>query len=145
MNHAKQMLAAGEMVVLSVEVAKKPIEVWQRKFFHGPVLTQISEQVSVNNQKWVPKAWKEYYRQMFLPDTWVMMQLPGQKKATPRRVRHSTEELGPKGYSEYTERVIAHASTEFGVEFHFDPDERESARYVAPARKPKRLTEEPHV
>ena len=34
-----------------------------------------------------------------------------------RRQRVSTEDLGIKGYSEYIERVTAHAATELGVEF----------------------------
>lgn len=137
MNHAAAMLDNGESVLLSVGPALEPVGVQQRRFLHGPVLTQISEQVRVFGERFVTAIWKEFYRKLFLPDAWEVRKLPGQKRATPVRVRQSTEDLGIKRYSELIDKVIAHAATEFGVEFRFESDERESVKYRPPARKAK--------
>jgi len=134
MSHAKALRMNGERVAISVGPVIDDISAKQRRFFHGPVLTQISEQVRVLGERFVVAVWKEYYRKLFLPDTWEMRKMPGAKRATPHRVRRSTEDLGVKGYSEYIDRVTAHAATEFGVEFDFDPSERHGVRYVAPRR-----------
>lgn len=131
----KTLFANGSTSLLvTVGQALEPIGVAQRGFYHKAVLGQISEQVRVNGERFVLAIWKEFYRKLFLPDTWEMRKLPGQKRATPVRVRHSTEELGVKGYSELIDKVIAHAATEWGVEFYFLADERDAVRYQ-PARK----------
>ena len=50
-------------------------------------------------------------------------------------MRQSTEDLGVKAYSEYIDKVIAHAATEFGVEFDLDEQERDGVRYRPATRK----------
>jgi hypothetical protein len=135
--HGKALLLNGENVLVTVGQALEPIGVKQRGFYHKAVLGQISEQVRVNGERFVIAIWKEFYRKLFLPDTWEMRKLPGQKKATPVRVRHSTEELGTKGYSELIDKVIAHAATEWGVEFRFLADEREAVRHRPAKAKPQ--------
>lgn len=135
MNHAAAMLDNGERVLVTVGPATEPITVKQRKFLHGPVLGQISEQVRVNGERFVIEIWKEYFRKLYLPDRFESRKLPGQKRATPQRVRQSTEDLGVKFYSEFIDQVIAHAVTEFGVVFRFETGEREAVQYRPPARK----------
>ena len=105
------------------------------------MLTQITEQAQPNGERFAFPIFKEFYRAMFLGHTWEMARMPGQKRATPRKQRVSTEGLSVKQYSEYIDKVIAHAVTEFGVTFDFDSDERESVRYVKPARKRAAETE----
>ncbi len=51
--------------------------------------------------------------------------------------RKSTEALSIKGYSDFLDRCIAHATTEWNVQFRFLAEERDAVRYVAPARKPR--------
>lgn len=106
----------------------------QRGFLHAAVFPQIAAQVVVNGDRFAPEIWKEHYRRLFLPDKWVTRRLPGAKRATPLRVRVSTEDLGAKGYSEHIDKVIAHAVTEFGVAFEFNNEEREAVRYRRPSR-----------
>jgi len=128
MNHAAAMLDSGENVLLSVGPALEPIGVKQRKFLHGAVLKQISEQVSLGGKRYTIDLWKEHYRRRFLGDggfRWVSMQLPGAKKATPRRIAISTEELGVRAYSKFTNEVIDDAISELNVEFVFTSEERE--------------------
>ena len=109
----------------------------QRRFLHGPVLGQISEQAMVGGFRYVPAVWKEHLRKQFLPDKWESYRMPGAKRATPHRVRVSTEDLSVKQYSEYIEKVLAYAASELGVVFDLDPVEREEVRYVKPKRAAK--------
>ena len=106
----------------------------QRRFLHGVVLMQIADQARPNGDTFAMPVWKEFYRAMFLGHTWEMLKLPGQKRATPRKARVSTESLSVKQYSEYLDKVLAHAATELGVAFDLDPIEREEVRYVRPKR-----------
>lgn len=147
-EHAKQRIAGapdkvdrdtGEMVPRTWRLVfgedADDLTVKQRGFLHAAVFPQIAEQVRVNGERFTAEVWKEYFRRLFLPDRFVMRKLPGQKKATPQRVRISTEDLTVKQYSEHIDRVIAHAVAEFGVTFHFLAEEREAVRYRAPARR----------
>jgi hypothetical protein len=113
---------------LLVQIVEEDKTVRQRGFYHAAVLKQISEQARVNGVGYTAEVWKEFFRKRFLPDTWVSMRLPGAKRATPVRQRSSTEDLGIRGYSELIDQVIAAATTELGVEFVFDADERETVR-----------------
>lgn len=109
----------------------------QRRFFHGVVLVQIAEQVRMpDGTRYVGEVWKSYFRKLFVPDKWESYRMPGAKRATPHRVRVSTEDLSVRQYSQLIDNVIDHAITEFGVTFDFVVSERESVRY---RRKPARL------
>lgn len=124
----------------------------QRGFLHAACFPQIAEQVRVKGERYVAKTWKEFYRALFLPDLWEMRkalvfdQATGEwrpaKRATPHRVRQSTEGLNIRLYSEHIDKVIAHATTEFGVVFNFDQQEREAVRWKAKKRKPAAQREE---
>lgn len=123
----------------------------QRGFLHAAVFPQIAEQVRVQGERYVAKVWKEWYRALFLPDVYemrkalVLDRATGQwrpaKRATPHRVRVSTEDLNIRQYSEHIDKVIAHATTEFGVVFQFDADEREAVRY-RPKRRQRKAADE---
>ena len=123
--------------VMSFAEHVEDISAAQRGFLHAVVFPQISEQVRVDGVRYVSAIWKEYYRKMFLGYVWKSVRMPGDKRATPRRIRVSTEDLGPKRYSEHIDKVIAHATTELGVVFVFNDRERESVRYVRPTRRAK--------
>lgn len=142
---AKRLIDDGKRVQIQVGEDADPVSIKQRRFFHGPVLTQISEQVRVSGERYTPDVWKEYFRKLFLPDRFEMRRVPvydkaqcmlvQPKRATPYRVRSSTEELGVKKYSEHIEKVIAHAATEWAVAFKLDPREHAATRYVRPSTK----------
>lgn len=119
----------------------------QRGFLHAAVLPQIAEQVTMpDGTRYTAEVWKEFWRRRFLPDVFELRREPRwdhklgrmvlPKRATPHRVRVSTESLGIKGYSDFLDQVIAAATTELGVVFKFRPSEREAVRYRRPARKP---------
>ena len=138
--HAKTLVAEADepkRYRIVVGEDRDDVSVKQRRFLHGPVLGQIVEQAKADGQRFVMAVWKEYYRAKFLGFRWEHYKLPGQKKATPRKVRVSTEDLSIKQYSEYIDKVLADAATEFGVVFDLDPAEREAVRYVRPVRAKK--------
>lgn len=120
---AKLLLQDGRRVRITVREDDEPLTHRQRKFYHGVVLGQIAEQVRVGRRRYAMRAWKELYRDMFM-------------------FEQSTEDLGVKEYSDLIDCVIAHATTELGVVFHFDPREREAVRWKAPRRAPQRQPEE---
>lgn len=127
-------------LVIGVDHEDKSIK--QRKFLHGVVFKQISEQAISGGKRYVIAMWKEFYRREFLGFRWERYALPGHKKATPHRVRISTEDLIVKAYSLHIDRVIAHAVTELNVVFEFDPVERDGVRYVKKVRRKAVATRE---
>lgn len=139
MNHAASMIDNGESVLLSVGPALLPIGVQQRRFLHGPVLTQISEQVRVNGERFTTDIWKRHLKNVILErePKYEMVKLPGAKRATPRRVYRSTETLGVRAYSKFIDECIDYATLEWSVQFVFINEEREGVRYTPPARKAK--------
>lgn len=120
---AKLLVLDGRRVRIRIEEAEDDITVQQRRFYHGPVLKQVSEQARDDGKRYVQAVWKEYYREKFLGNRWELV------KGKPVEIRVSTEELGVKAYSEFIDKVVADAATEWGVEFHFDVDQREAVRY----------------
>lgn len=130
-RHAECLMRNGDQVEIKVAPAEDQISARQRAFFHGPVLSQISEQARDKGQRYVAAVWKRYYKELILErkPRYESVRLPGQKKKTPRRKRWSTEELGPARFSAFIDEVIAHAVTEWGVEFVFEDRERDLVRY----------------
>jgi hypothetical protein len=133
MNHAKCMFLNGERVELRVGPALDPIRAKQRKFLKDIVFGQIAEQVCVGEkrERFTKEIWAEFFRRRLLGDRFEMRKLPGAKKATPHKVRNSTEELGVRKYAAYTDQVIDIAVAEHGVEFVFETGEREAVRHVS--------------
>lgn len=142
---AWELVANGSTCVISVTEGEEEKSIKQRGFLHAAVLPQISEQVVVEGVRYTVDVWKEHLKDLFLPDTWEMRRslirdkqtgkLRNAKKATPHRVRKHTEDLGIKRYSQFIDACIAHAASEWGVQFRFRAEDREAARYVAPVRK----------
>lgn len=150
-TYAKLLIQDGKRAMISVGEDSDPISIKQRRFLHGPVLTQISEQVRVGGERYVMQVWKEFFRKLFLPDRYEMRRVPvydkkqcrlvHPKRATPYRVRSSTEDLSVKQYSAYIDKVIQHATVEFSVVFDFDQQEREAVRWVKPVRAKKQIVD----
>lgn len=136
---AKRLLLDGKRVRISFGEDNDPISIKQRCFLHGPVLTQISEQARVVGERYTPGIWKAYFKRLILErkPKYEMVKMPGAKRATPRRVWHSTEKLSIKQYSQFIDEVIAHAVSEWSIQFHFLAGEREAVKYVRPVAKCK--------
>jgi hypothetical protein len=146
---ARLLLSLERKVRVTVEEAEDDLTIRQRGFLHAAVLPQIAEQVVMpDGTRYTPKVWKEHLKELFIPDRWDMVRLPfvrdrktGAWKASTRKVpvkrRKSTESLSIKGYSDFLDRCIAHATSEWGVNFRFLAEERDAVRYHTPARKRK--------
>jgi hypothetical protein len=128
--------------------AHDDITIKQRGFLHAAVFPQIAEKyVFPDGTRYSAKAWKEFWRARFLGDRWEMRRaikwdakagcMVQAKRATPHRIRVSTEDLSIRQYSAYIDRVIDTATVELGITFEFDQQEREAVRYKRPARKAK--------
>ena len=125
----------------------EPITLKQLRFFHGPLLQQISEQVAVEGVRFTKAVWKRHLKDLFLPDEFEMVRglvldaktgrMRLAKRATPRKREKSLADLTVKQCSEFIDKVLAHGATEWGVEWSLDPAERESVRYVRPKRAKK--------
>ena len=126
-------------IVVGFDRAEKSAK--QRRFLHGPVLRQISEQVVMpDGIRYLPEVWKSYFRKLFVQDRWESYRMPGARRATPHRVRVSTEDLSVKQYSQLIDNVIDHAVAEFGVTFDFVAEERASVRHKQEKAQPREKT-----
>ena len=136
----KALNMAGHAVEAEVRTAEDKKTDKQRRYLHGYVLLTIAREARVNGQKFDLMTWKEWYRSTFLGWKVVTFKDPFTGKKVRRRQRVSTEDLGVKGYSEYIERVTAHAVSELGVEFReewIDPNTGEILTLTAmKSRKP---------
>lgn len=152
-DQARADEAPGRRLRLVIGIDHEDITIKQRGFFHAAVLPQIAEQYRTpDGIRYVAAVWKEFFRKRFLPDRWVMHAVPRwdavrgvmvpPKRATPMRVRSSTEDLNIRQYSLHIDRVIAAAVTELGVAFEFDAEEREAVRFKAPQRRARQPVQE---
>lgn len=149
---AKAILDNGGRVSVAVGEDEEPITVKQLRFFHGPCLQQIAEQVVVEGQRFTKPVWKQHLKDLFIPDRFDMVRglvldsRTGKfrlaKRATPRKREKSLADLSVKQMSELIDKTLAYASTEWGVRFELDPLDREAVRYYPPARKAAARSEE---
>lgn len=146
-EHAQTLIALDKRVRIQVSEAEDELTIKQRGFLHAAVLPQIAEQVRFpDGTRYAPAIWKEHLKDLFIPDKWDMVRLPFVKdrktglwkpstKKVPVKRRKSTEGLSVKGYSDFIDKCIAYATTEWGVHFVFVAEEREAVRWVAQPRK----------
>lgn len=113
----KERFAEGQTLELEFRLHEDAKTDRQRRYLHGVIFKEISQQVSLGGSKYDLKVWKEHFRERFLGFRTVTFINPLTGKRYRRRVRVSTEDLGVKGYSNYIDRVTAFAVTELGVQF----------------------------
>lgn len=89
----------------------------QNKFYWGIVLKQISEQAQDGGIGAQQVGWHRYYKIKFLGYKITRVRMPGKKRPSILRELRSTKELKVKPFSDYLEKVIAHAVTTFDVRF----------------------------
>jgi hypothetical protein len=149
---AQSIIENGNTATIRAGEDQDPISIKQRGFLHAAVFPQIAEQVTVDGVRYTAEVWKQHLKNLFLPDTWEMRRalvwdaktgkLRAAKKATPHRIKRSTEELGIKAYSKFIDDCIDHAALNWSVVFVFKPSEREAVRYAAKPRKTAVVREE---
>jgi len=140
----KALIADGKRVVVTVAEDEDALTVLQRKFFHGPVLGQISEQVRVEGVRYARSVWKRHLKDVILErdPRFETVRMPGDAEPRTVRIWWTTEELGVKRYSQFIDEVIAMATTEWNVEFRFLIGERDAVRYPPPHYTGPKATKE---
>ncbi len=142
---AKMLVAEGKAVHFTCAEDQDPVTVKQYRFFHGPVLKQISEQVVLDGQRYARAVWKKHLKDLLIPDEFEMQRplvidkatgkLRPAKKPFPVKKDKSLADFDVQSMSDFIDRVIAYAATEWGVGFRFLAEEREAVRYREPAKK----------
>lgn len=88
----------------------------------GP-LDDIEKQAWVHGRQYSAEVWHEYFKEEFLPEDYdEELTKEGYCKWDygpdgKRRLIGSTKQLTKKGFSQYLNKVEAHAATEYGVQF----------------------------
>jgi hypothetical protein len=65
-HRGRVLIADGKRVVVTVAEDEESLTALQRKFFHGPLLGQISEQVRVEGVGYTRQAWKAHLKNEIL-------------------------------------------------------------------------------
>lgn len=141
---ARAIIRGGGRALIECRPADEPISIRMRKFLHGPVLGQISEQARVDGVRYTTDVWKEFFRKMFVPRRYVMARTPRYdpdlgrlvqpKRKTPHLIHSSTEELGNRAYAKLVDEIIQYAAHELHVDFQFSNEEQGLLR-TKPTRK----------
>lgn len=131
-NEMARAMVERVRIVITLAVAEDDRSLRQNRFYWGVVLQQISAQAPGG---WTADAWHELFKRQVLGYEVVKVKVAGRKKPTIYRRLRSTTQLTVKQMSDYLDQVIALATTDAGVEFDFDQQEREAVRYVRPTRK----------
>ncbi len=135
--HAKSIIENGSMVELRVQPSTQPVTLLQFRFFHGPVLRQVSEQVrDEKGNLYTTDVWKRYFKNQILERNprYKRIKMPGKTHAVPVRKWWSLKELGVRRMSKFIDETIAMAQVDWNVEFRFEFREREAVRYNKPPK-----------
>ena len=133
-TRGKALIADGKRVVVTVAEDEDALTTLQLRFFHGPVLSQLSEQATVDGRRYTREVWKRHLKNVILEREPVFkeMLLIGKTEPEPVRIWWSLRDMGVKRMSKFIDEVIAMAMTEWRVEFRFLVGERDAVRYPPP-------------
>jgi hypothetical protein len=117
-DHAKQMLAyikanagpaaaSGRPLVAEIGEYDSKGTNEQLRFLWGAVLTDIAEQVSIDGKRFSKEVWYTHYLDLFAP-----------KQEGPNGlVPIGVSQMKKRERAEFTTKIQAHATQEYGVEF----------------------------
>lgn len=117
---SKALTQAGKTVHIVAKEDEDTRTLEQNRFYFGPLLGQISEQVRTPD-RWEPEAWHHLFRRKFLGYSIKKEQVAGKKKPVVIRRLRSTRDLTVKQFAEYVEKITAYAVSELGVVFEESP------------------------
>lgn len=113
----------GEQIALGreVEVIARELEDnrshKQNAFLWSYVLKTVSQQAVIGGIGSDEEGWHYYMKRRLLGYRVVKTRIPGSKRLSIRRELRSTKDLTVKQMSDYLDKVMATAATEFGVTF----------------------------
>jgi hypothetical protein len=111
-SNAKAQADKGQplRIIVTAEERKRNSE--QNRFYWGAVITPIMDQAWVNGRQFDKDIWHEYFARLY--GVCEDVTLPDGEIVTRRK---STSDMTVAEFSEYLERVQAHAAGELGVCF----------------------------
>lgn len=113
---AKALTADGKAVHITVKEDEDQRSLQQNRYYFGPFLGAISEQVRTPD-RWMPEAWHQLGRRKFLGYEIKKEIVAGKKRPVVIRRLRSTRDLTEKQFARYLEEFTAYATVELHVEF----------------------------
>lgn len=114
---AKRLLSNGKPVRITVKAFEDDRTLRQNRYYWGCVLKEISEQASIQGQRWTAEAWHELCKRQFLGYEITKVAVAGRRKKHVIRRLRSTTNLKVREMNEYLEKVQAFAADDLGVRF----------------------------
>lgn len=114
---AKDAVERGKPARILAQEHEDDRSIQQNRFYWGPCLSEISQQASIEGQKWAPEAWHELFKRMFLGYEIKKVRVAGRKKPTVIRRLRSTTGLKVRPMGKYLDELQAFAATDLGVRF----------------------------
>jgi hypothetical protein len=115
--HAQAIIANGQPVRVLVEEKEDDRSLQANRYYWGVCLREISEQASIEGQRYAVDAWHELFKRQFLGFEVVKVKVAGRKKPTIIRRLRSTTKLKVKAMSKFIDEVHAFAAVDLGVQF----------------------------
>jgi hypothetical protein len=113
----KERMAEGKRIVASFQLEEDARSIQQLRYYWGPMLGDISEQASINGQKYPKDAWHELGKRQFLPRRVTKAKVAGKARPVVSVSLGSTKGLSVRRMSAYIEQFQAWAITDLGVVF----------------------------
>ena len=121
---AQELIVAGKGCEIVAKEAEDDRTLRQNRFYWGVILREISEQATIEGQRWAADAWHELFKRQFLGFKISKVRVAGRKRAVVSRSLKSTREISVKAMSKFLEQVQAFAVTDLAVVFSLNEWEK---------------------
>lgn len=115
--HAKAIIDNGKPARIVATEHENDRSLQQNRYYWAACLREISEQATINGQRYTADAWHELFRRQFLGYEIELVRVAGRKRPVVNRRLKSTAKLKVKPFGEYLDKVQAFAATDLGVRF----------------------------
>ncbi len=116
-GQAKQLLADGRSVHITVAAYEEDRTLQQNAYYWACVLPAISEQVVIDGQRWTVDAWHELAKRQFIGYEVKRVVVAGRKRKVVIRRLRSTADLKVRAFGKFLDELQAFAVTDHGVQF----------------------------
>lgn len=114
----RQMWEQGHpRLSVSIQPEEDAKTVQQGRFLWGVVYREMSEQATIEGQKYSAEAWHELCKRQFLPRRKSVTRVAGRRRPVVTTAIGSTQGIGLRKMSAYIEQCLAFGSTDLGVRF----------------------------
>lgn len=117
---AKRVINGGASVRICVQQHEEDRTLQQNRYYWGVVLKDVSDQASIDGQRWAVEAWHELFRRQFIGMAIKKVTVAGRKKKVVIRSLRSTKDLKVRAFSLYLDQIIAFAVVDLSVRLSCD-------------------------